>query len=196
MRKWNLSLFRNGPVYAVIFVNDSAIVNQTDGHWTMTGSVKIIIMKPLHSLDTATIPTFDLDTSCAAVMTCVSSSMVCAKTTQSLIARAVVSLLRISCFQQFFRFRLLSDNLPLFVFPAKSSIRCPTREDQVVQHSPKNMGTFKRKSDFLIVENRDKAISSNEKLNAANDPQFSLLVEFWETTEASRERSAEQVFDD
>ena len=58
------------------------------------------------------------------------------------------------------------------------------------------MGTLKRKSDFLKVEKRDKAISSIEKLNAANDPQFSLLIEFWETTEASRERSAERLFDD
>ena len=37
----------------------SAFMNRKDGHWTMTGSMKIIIMKPLHSLDTATIPTFD-----------------------------------------------------------------------------------------------------------------------------------------
>ena len=71
--KGNLSRFTNGPVFAVIFVNDSAITNQTDGHWTMTGSVKVMIMKPLHSLDTANIPKFDLDTLCAAVMTCVSS---------------------------------------------------------------------------------------------------------------------------
>ena len=61
VKKENLSLFPIGPVYAVIFVNDSAIMNQTDGHWTMTGSVKIIIMKILHSLDTATILAFDLD---------------------------------------------------------------------------------------------------------------------------------------
>ena len=73
VKKGNLSLFPIGPVYAVLFVNDSAIMNQTDGHWTMTGSVKIIIMKILHSLDTATILAFDLDTSCAAVMICVSS---------------------------------------------------------------------------------------------------------------------------
>ena len=45
----NLSLFPNGPVNAVIVVSDSAIVNQTDGHWTMTGS-------------DSNIPTFDLDT--------------------------------------------------------------------------------------------------------------------------------------
>ena len=60
--------------YAVIFVNNSAIMNLKDGHRTMGGSVKIvIILKPLHSLDTATTPTFDLDTSCAAVMIGVSS---------------------------------------------------------------------------------------------------------------------------
>ena len=57
MKKAKLSLFPNGKVYAVIFVNDSAIVKQTDGRWTMTGSVKIIIMKPLHSLDTVDVPT-------------------------------------------------------------------------------------------------------------------------------------------
>ena len=73
MEKENLSLFPNGPLCAVIFVNDSAIMNQTDGHWTMAGSVKSIILKPLHSPDTADVPTFDLDTPCAAVMTCVSS---------------------------------------------------------------------------------------------------------------------------
>ena len=72
--KVNLSLLLNGSVYAVIFVNDSAIMNQKD--------VKIIIMKSLHSLDTATIPTYDLDTSCAAVMIGVSSQMECAKRTQ------------------------------------------------------------------------------------------------------------------
>ena len=49
------------------------------------------------------------------------------------------------------------------------------------------MGTLNRKSDFLKVEKRD---------NVANDPQFSFLTEFWETTEASRERSAQQLFDD
>ena len=73
VKRGNLSLFPKGPVYAVIFVNDSANENQTDGHWTMSGSVKIIIVKPLHSLDTANVPTFDLDTSCAVVVICVSS---------------------------------------------------------------------------------------------------------------------------
>ena len=34
------------------------------------------------------------------------------------------------------------------------------------------------------------------KLNAANDLPISLLIEVWETTEASRERWAEQLFDD
>ena len=53
-----------------------------------------------------------------------------------------------------------------------------------------------RKRDFLKLENKDKRISSNEKFNVNNDPQFSLLTEFWETTEASRERSAEQLFND
>ena len=36
VRKENLSLLPNGPVNAVIFVNDSAIMNQKDGldnHW-------------------------------------------------------------------------------------------------------------------------------------------------------------------
>ena len=73
MKKGNLSPFPNGPVHAVIFVNDSAIMNQTDGHWTMAGSVKSTILKPLHSLDTVDVPTSDLDTSCAAMMICVSS---------------------------------------------------------------------------------------------------------------------------
>ena len=73
MKRRYQSLSPNGPVYAVIFVIDSAIMNQKDDHWTTTGSVKIIIKKILHSLDTANIPTFDLDTSCAAVMICVPS---------------------------------------------------------------------------------------------------------------------------
>ena len=66
MKKENLSLFWKGTVYAVIFVNDSAIMIQADGHWTMTGSVKTTF-KPLHSVDTV-----DVLTSCAAVMICVS----------------------------------------------------------------------------------------------------------------------------
>ena len=52
--KWNLSLSLNGQVYAVIFVNDPAIMNQKYVHWTMTGSIKILTMTPLPSLDTAT----------------------------------------------------------------------------------------------------------------------------------------------
>ena len=47
VRKGNLSLFPNGQVYAVIFVNDSAVVNHKDGQWTMTGSLKTIVVKPL-----------------------------------------------------------------------------------------------------------------------------------------------------
>ena len=50
------------PSYAVISVNVTAIMNRTDGQWTMTSSLKIIIMKSLHSLDTVDVPTFDLDT--------------------------------------------------------------------------------------------------------------------------------------
>ena len=72
-RKGNLCLLLNGPVYAVIFVNDSSVIYQTDGPWTVTGSLKTIIMKPLLSFDTAIITTFDLYTSCAAVMSCVPS---------------------------------------------------------------------------------------------------------------------------
>ena len=33
--KGNLSFFPNGPLYAVIFVNYSNFMIQTDGHWTM-----------------------------------------------------------------------------------------------------------------------------------------------------------------
>ena len=73
VKKGNLSQFPNGPVYAVIFVNDSAIMKQADGHWTMSGSMMSIILKHQHSLDTVDVPTYDLDTSCAAVMICVSS---------------------------------------------------------------------------------------------------------------------------
>ena len=51
-----------------IFVKDSAIMNQAVGHWTVASSVKIITMKTFHSLDTANLLTFDLDTSCATVM--------------------------------------------------------------------------------------------------------------------------------
>ena len=135
MRKENLSLFPNGPVHAAIFIDDSAVVNQTDGHWTMTGSLKTLIMKPLHSFNTAIIPTFDLDTSCAAVMTCVSSQMGCAKRTQSLTTGAlgfsfVAHIIFSAVFFFFFfnLFGLVSDNLPPFVYPAKSSIRCSTHE--------------------------------------------------------------------
>ena len=73
VKKENLSLFPNGLIYAVISVNVTAIMNRTSGHWTMIGSVKITIVKPWHSLVTIYIPTIDLDTSCAAVMICVSS---------------------------------------------------------------------------------------------------------------------------
>ena len=43
----------------------------------------------------------------------------------------------------------------------------------------KNMGSFNRKSEFRKVENKDKPISSNKKINVANDPQLSLLKELW-----------------
>ena len=45
IRKGNLSLFPNGPVYAVIFVNDLTNMNQKDGHWAMTGSVFVHLMR-------------------------------------------------------------------------------------------------------------------------------------------------------
>ena len=45
IRKGNLSLLPNGPVYAVIFVNDSTNMNQKDGHWAMTGSVFLHLMR-------------------------------------------------------------------------------------------------------------------------------------------------------
>ena len=53
VRKGNLSLFPNGPVFDVIFVNGSGVKNQTYGHGTMIDSLKTIMMK-LHSFDTAT----------------------------------------------------------------------------------------------------------------------------------------------
>ena len=55
VRKTHLSLLLNDPVFAVIFVNDSAVMNQKDGQWTMTGSVKNILVLPLHTLDTTNI---------------------------------------------------------------------------------------------------------------------------------------------
>ena len=45
IRKVNLSLLPNGPVYAVIFVNDSTNMNQKDGHRAMTGSVFVHLMR-------------------------------------------------------------------------------------------------------------------------------------------------------
>ena len=45
IRKGNLSLLPNGPVYDVIFVNDSTDMNQKDGHWAMTGSVFVHFMR-------------------------------------------------------------------------------------------------------------------------------------------------------
>ena len=45
IRKVNLSLLPNGPVYDVIFVNDSTNKNQKDGHWAMTGSVFVHLMR-------------------------------------------------------------------------------------------------------------------------------------------------------
>ena len=45
VRKGNLSLFPNGPVHVVIFVKDSATMNQKNAHWTMTDSTKIIAKK-------------------------------------------------------------------------------------------------------------------------------------------------------
>ena len=41
------------------------------------------------------------------------------------------------------------------------------------------MGSFNRKSEFRKAENIDKSISSNEKFNVTNDPQFSFLTEFF-----------------
>ena len=42
-----------------------------------------------------------------------------------------------------------------------------------------NMGSFNRKSEFREAENMCKPVSPNEKFNVTNDPQLSLLREFW-----------------
>ena len=42
-----------------------------------------------------------------------------------------------------------------------------------------NMGSFNRKSEFRKAENMDKPISQNQKFIVTNDPQLSLLTEFW-----------------
>ena len=42
-----------------------------------------------------------------------------------------------------------------------------------------NLGSFNRKSEFRKVENMYKPVSPNEKFNVTNDPQLSLLREFW-----------------
>ena len=42
-----------------------------------------------------------------------------------------------------------------------------------------NMGSFNRKSEFRNAENMCKLVSPNEKFNVTNDPQLSLLREFW-----------------
>ena len=54
----------------LVHILRTSSMNQTDCHWTIIGSVRSTILKPLHSLDTADVPTFDLDSSCAAVMIC------------------------------------------------------------------------------------------------------------------------------
>ena len=41
------------------------------------------------------------------------------------------------------------------------------------------MGSCNRKSEFRKAENMDKPISPNEKFNVTNEPQLSLLTEFW-----------------
>ena len=72
IRKENLSLlFPNGQVYAVIFVNDSTIMNQKYGHGTMAGSVFVHLMRNRDDL-------------------CIIVKWECAKRTQSFITRAVV----------------------------------------------------------------------------------------------------------
>ena len=81
-----LSLFPNGPVCAITFVNISAIVNQTDGHWTMTGSLKTIFMR-------------SRDVLCLIVI-----GVRKKKRTQSLITRAVVLLLLHTSYVQQFLF--------------------------------------------------------------------------------------------
>ena len=42
-----------------------------------------------------------------------------------------------------------------------------------------NMGSFNRKGEFRKAEKMDKPISSNKKFKVTNDPQLSLLREFW-----------------
>ena len=42
-----------------------------------------------------------------------------------------------------------------------------------------HMGSFDRKSELRKAENMNKPISPNEKFNVTNDPQLSLLTEFW-----------------
>ena len=71
-QKGNLSLlFPNGQVYAVIFVNDSTIMNQKYGRGTMPGSVFVHLMRNRDDL-------------------CIIVKWECAKRTQSFITRAVV----------------------------------------------------------------------------------------------------------
>ena len=42
-----------------------------------------------------------------------------------------------------------------------------------------NMGSFNQESEFRNAENMDKLLTPHEKSNVTNDPQLSLLREFW-----------------
>ena len=42
-----------------------------------------------------------------------------------------------------------------------------------------NLDSFNWKSEFRRIENKDKPVTSGEKINVTDDPQLSRLREFW-----------------
>ena len=73
----------------------------------------------------------------------------------------------------------------LIIVEASSTIREETNADlynvSTYQCSIlfNNMGSLNRKSEFRKVENMYKPVSPNVKFSVTNDPQLSLLKEFW-----------------
>ena len=42
-----------------------------------------------------------------------------------------------------------------------------------------NLDSFSQKSEFQRIENKDKPVIAGEKINVTDNPQLSLLREFW-----------------
>ena len=101
-------------------------------------------MKPLHSVDTVDVP-FDWDTSCAAVMICVSSSTECGKRTKTFYHSCscnghfytfwrVQFLLHTACCQQFSVFNCSQKVQFFLVCPASLLLAVQFEKNHAVQH--------------------------------------------------------------